>query len=87
MSDQARQSVTDKVGAAVKPDSEKSLMEQVGDKSKGMADSVASTLQPNSGKSTSQQMTDSLSNNSNENQDSLMTKAKRAMGLEDDISH
>ncbi|KAF8733694.1 hypothetical protein AX14_003622 [Amanita brunnescens Koide BX004] len=47
MSDQARQSVTDKVGAAVKPDSEKSLMEQVGDKSKGMADSVASTLQPN----------------------------------------
>jgi len=86
MSDTGRQSFTDKVGAAVKPDSEKSTMEHVGDKVKGTLDSAASTFHPNSEKSTTQQMGDSASGNSNENQDSLMSKAKRAMGLDGDNS-
>ncbi|KAJ6597084.1 heat shock protein 9/12-domain-containing protein [Mycena vulgaris] len=54
MSDTGRQSLTDKAGAAIKPDSQKSTTEHVGDKFKGTTDSVASTLQPNSEKTTSQ---------------------------------
>ena len=40
------QSLTDKVGAAVKPDSQKTTGEQFSDTVKGKADGVASTLQP-----------------------------------------
>ncbi|TFK76335.1 hypothetical protein BDN72DRAFT_830892 [Pluteus cervinus] len=56
-------------------------MEHAGDFVKGKADSVASTVQPNSEKSTGQSMGDSVSGNSNHNQDSLMDKAKNAMGM------
>ncbi|KAK2466798.1 hypothetical protein APHAL10511_001056 [Amanita phalloides] len=83
MSDTGRQSLTDKASAAMKPDSQKSMMEQLGDSAKGVMDSAASTVQPNSNKSTSQQVGDSVSSNSNENQDSLLSKAKRTMGLDD----
>ncbi|KAF8892452.1 heat shock protein 9/12-domain-containing protein, partial [Infundibulicybe gibba] len=47
MSDTGRQSLTDKAGAAIKPDSQKSTTEHLGDKFKGNTDSAASTLQPN----------------------------------------
>ncbi|EMD37841.1 hypothetical protein CERSUDRAFT_154765 [Gelatoporia subvermispora B] len=83
MSDAGRQSFTDKAGAAIKPDSEKSTTEHMGDKLKGGMDSMMSSVQPNSQKSTSQQAGDTISGNSNENQPSMMQKAKNAMGMGD----
>ncbi|KAJ7120505.1 heat shock protein 9/12-domain-containing protein [Mycena crocata] len=82
MSDTGRQSMTDKAGAAIKPDSQKSTTEHFGDKAKGTGDSVASTLQPNSEKSTGQKAGDTFSSNSNENDESLLSKAKNAVGME-----
>ncbi|CDO69230.1 hypothetical protein BN946_scf185042.g132 [Trametes cinnabarina] len=79
MADAGRQSFTDKASSAMKPDSQKSMTEQVGDSVKGTADSLASTMQPQ--KSTSQQVGDSLSSNSNENQGSMMDKAKDMLGM------
>ncbi|KAJ7087843.1 heat shock protein 9/12-domain-containing protein [Mycena epipterygia] len=81
MSDTGRQSLTDKAGAAMKPDSQKSTTEQMGDSLKGTTDSVASTFQPQSEKSTTQKAGDTFSSNSNENDDSLLTKAKNAVGM------
>ncbi|KAI0645937.1 heat shock protein 9/12-domain-containing protein [Trametes meyenii] len=78
MADAGRQSFTDKASSALKPDSQKSMTEQMGDSMKGTADSIASTLQPQSEKSTTQQMGDSISSNSNENQ---AHKAKNALGM------
>ncbi|KAI0930168.1 hypothetical protein AcW1_008923 [Taiwanofungus camphoratus] len=83
MSDAGRQSFTDKAGAALKPDSEKSTTEHFGDKMKGTGDSIASSLQPNSEKSGTQQAGDAFSSNSNENQPSMMQKAKNAIGFGD----
>ncbi|KAG8943026.1 hypothetical protein FRC04_003237 [Tulasnella sp. 424] len=79
MSDLGRESLTDKASAAIKPDSEKSTTEHVGDKMKGTSDSVASSLQPQSEKSTSQKVGDSMS--SNTTNDSLLDQAKDALGL------
>ncbi|KAF7363595.1 Heat shock protein 9 [Mycena sanguinolenta] len=76
MSDTGRQSMTDKAGAAFK-----STTEQLGDHLKGTADSVASTFQPQSEKSTTQKVGDTFSSNSNHNDDSLLTKAKNAVGM------
>ncbi|KAJ7775075.1 heat shock protein 9/12-domain-containing protein [Mycena metata] len=81
MSDTGRQSMTDKVGAAVKPEGAKSSTEQMGDSLKGTADSIASTLQPQGEKSTTQKTGDALSSNSNENSESMLDKAKNAVGL------
>ncbi|CAK5277349.1 unnamed protein product [Mycena citricolor] len=81
MSDTGRQSFTDKAGAALKPDSQKSTTEQLGDHLKGTGDSLGSTLQPQSEKSTAQKAGDALSGNQNNNNESLMNKAKNAMGL------
>ncbi|TCD66733.1 hypothetical protein EIP91_001026 [Steccherinum ochraceum] len=81
MSDNNRQSFTDKAGAALKPDSEKSTTEHMGDKMKGTGDSIASTFQPESQKSTGQQMGDSMTSNSNQNNESMMQKAKNAVGM------
>ncbi|KAI0045284.1 hypothetical protein FA95DRAFT_1607846 [Auriscalpium vulgare] len=81
MSDTGRESFTDKASAALKPDSQKSNTEHAGDKLKGTGDSVASTFQPESQKSTSQQVGDTFSSNNNDNQDSLLGKAKNAVGL------
>jgi len=47
MSQAGRQSFTDKAGSALKPDSQKSTTEHIGDKFKGNMDSAASTVQPN----------------------------------------
>ncbi|KAF7338137.1 hypothetical protein MVEN_02038500 [Mycena venus] len=81
MSDTGRQSFTDKAGAAMKPDSQKSTTEQLGDHFKGTGDSIASTFQPQSEKSTSQKAGDTLSSNSNNNDDSLLAKAKNVVGM------
>ncbi|KAF8979312.1 heat shock protein 9/12-domain-containing protein [Cyathus striatus] len=81
MSDTGRQSFTDKAGSALKPDSQKSTVEQAGDFVKGKSDSAASTFQPNSQKSTTQQAGDTLSGNKNDNQESLLDKTKNAMGF------
>ncbi|KAG8726682.1 hypothetical protein FRC12_020352 [Ceratobasidium sp. 428] len=81
MSEAGRQSFTDKAGAALKPDSQKTTTEQAGDQIKGTADSLASTLQPNESKSDSQKVGDTLSGNSNENKDSLLDQAKNALGM------
>ncbi|KAF8212044.1 heat shock protein 9/12-domain-containing protein [Mycena galopus ATCC 62051] len=81
MSDTGRQSLGDKFSAAVKPDSQKSTTEQFGDKFKGTGDSMASTFQPQSEKSTTQKVGDTFSSNSNHDDDSLLTKAKNAVGM------
>ncbi|KAI0762110.1 heat shock protein 9/12-domain-containing protein [Trametes elegans] len=81
MADAGRQSFTDKASSAMKPDSQKSFTEQMGDHVKGTSDSIASSLQPQSEKSTSQQVGDTFSGNSNENQESMMDKAKNAFGM------
>ncbi|KAG8951432.1 hypothetical protein FRC04_006203 [Tulasnella sp. 424] len=81
MSDIGRESLTDKASAAIKPDSEKSTTEHVGDKMKGTSDSMASSLQPQHEKSTTQKMGDSMSSNSTN--ESLLDKAKNAMGMGD----
>ncbi|KAG9002597.1 hypothetical protein FRB94_005854 [Tulasnella sp. JGI-2019a] len=60
MSDTGRQSITDKIGAAVKPDSEKSTTEHISDTVKGKADNVGSGAQPESEKSYVQQATDAI---------------------------
>ncbi|VDB90034.1 unnamed protein product [Peniophora sp. CBMAI 1063] len=81
MSDAGRQSFGDKASAALKPDSEKSTTEHIGDSVKGTTDSVASSLQPQGEKSTTQKAGDTLSGNSNENSGSLLDKTKDTLGL------
>ncbi|KAJ3929153.1 MAG: heat shock protein 9/12-domain-containing protein [Lentinula lateritia] len=83
MSDTGRQNLTDKASDALKPDSEKSTLESLGDSVKSTGDSLASTLQPESQKSTTQQAADAVSTNSNQNTDSLLTQAQNAMGFGD----
>ncbi|PFH54218.1 hypothetical protein AMATHDRAFT_135718 [Amanita thiersii Skay4041] len=90
MSDTGRQSFTDKAGSAMKPDSQKGTMEQTGDYVKGKMDSAASMMQSDSNKSMSQKMGDSMTGDSNallnDPQESLMDKAKNAMGMGKDES-
>ncbi|WWD19899.1 hypothetical protein CI109_104368 [Kwoniella shandongensis] len=81
MSDTFRESFGDKTKAAVKPDSEKTYLEQGVEAVKGKADSAASTAQPQSQKSYTQEIGDAVSGNSNENQTSLADKAKDALGM------
>jgi len=87
MSDNFRESFTDKAGAAIKPDSEKSTTEHFGDKLKGNADSAASTAQPSSQKSYTQKVGDAVSGNSNEGTEpSIGQRVKNAVGLGDNNS-
>ncbi|KAI0339776.1 hypothetical protein BDW22DRAFT_1335618 [Trametopsis cervina] len=82
MSDNFRESFTDKAGAALKPDSEKSTTEHFGDKLKGNADSAASSVQPSNEKSYTQKAGDALSSNSNAGTEpSIGQKVKNAVGL------
>ena len=46
MSDALRQDTSDKATSALKPDSQKSTLETIGDKVKGAGDSAAGTVQP-----------------------------------------
>ncbi|WRT69967.1 uncharacterized protein IL334_006958 [Kwoniella shivajii] len=82
MSDTGRQSLTDKAGAAMKPDSEKTYLEQGKDMLAGKSDSAASSAQPQSQKSFTQEAGDAISGNSNENQTSMADKAKDALGMQ-----
>ncbi|KAK5175050.1 uncharacterized protein LTR77_000187 [Saxophila tyrrhenica] len=61
MSDALRQSTTDKAASNLKPDSEKSTLEQGQDKMKGAADSVGGSVQPEGEKSMGQKATDTVS--------------------------
>ncbi|KAI0276586.1 heat shock protein 9/12-domain-containing protein [Russula aff. rugulosa BPL654] len=79
MSDQTRQSLTDKAANALKPDSEKSTTEHIGDKIKGKADNIASKVQPESEKSSSQKVGDALSVDQGGDDTSLIDKAKNAV--------
>ncbi|KAJ7172284.1 heat shock protein 9/12-domain-containing protein [Mycena filopes] len=81
MADTGRQSMTDKAGAALKPDSQKGTGEQVGDSLKGTGDSIASTLQPQSDKSATQKAGDTVSGNSNKNDKSMLDSAKDTLGM------
>ncbi|KAG7566939.1 hypothetical protein FFLO_01318 [Filobasidium floriforme] len=68
MSDMGRQSLGDKASAAVKPDSEKSYVEQATDYVKGTLDSISSAAQPQDQKSTTQKIGDAVSgDNTNRN--------------------
>ena len=55
------QDFSDKVHNAVKPDSQKTFTEHVGDMVTGKADSAGSTLQPQQDKSTGQKLGDAVS--------------------------
>ncbi|ODN73697.1 hypothetical protein L202_07242 [Cryptococcus amylolentus CBS 6039] len=68
MSDAGRQSLTDKATSAVKPDSEKSYVEQASDFVSGKLDAVASAVQPQEEKTTTQKVGDAISGD-NKNRD------------------
>ncbi|KAJ9114658.1 hypothetical protein QFC22_005534 [Naganishia vaughanmartiniae] len=68
MSDINRQSLSSKAASAIKPDSEKSYVEQASDYVKGTLDSVASAVQPQQEKSTTQKIGDAVTgDNTNRN--------------------
>ncbi|KAH8119155.1 heat shock protein 9/12-domain-containing protein [Phellopilus nigrolimitatus] len=81
MSDNNRWGFTDRAEAKLKPDSEKSTTEHVGDKFKGKGDNVASSAQPQNEKSYPQKIGDTVTSNSNENDRSLLDKTKDTIGL------
>ncbi|ODN86837.1 hypothetical protein L198_07200 [Cryptococcus wingfieldii CBS 7118] len=68
MSDAGRQSLTDKATSAVKPDSEKSYVEQASDFVSGKLDAAASAVQPQEEKTTTQKVGDAISGD-NKNRD------------------
>jgi len=68
MSDAGRQSFTDKISSAGKPDSQKPYVEQASDFVKGKLDAAASTVQPEHEKSTSQKVGDTVTGD-NRNKD------------------
>ncbi|EJD02935.1 uncharacterized protein FOMMEDRAFT_156295 [Fomitiporia mediterranea MF3/22] len=80
MSDNNRWGITDQAEAKLKPDSEKSTTEHLGDKFKGNADNAASHAQPSSEKSTTQKVSDTFSTSS-ENNDSFLDKTKDTLGM------
>ncbi|KAE8232612.1 hypothetical protein CF326_g2356 [Tilletia indica] len=77
MSDAGRRDLTSQIGSNVKPDSQKSFVEQ----GKEKLDSLASSAQPESQKSTTQKIGDSVSGNSNQNQGSVIDSVKDTLGL------
>merc|ERR1711974_368074 len=66
MSDAFRQSTTDKATSALKPDSQKSGLEQAGDSIKNTADNVAGSVQPSGEKGMGQKATDAVSGTNND---------------------
>lgn len=65
----------------MKPDSQKSTLEQAKDTIVGKTDSAASSAQPESQKSFTQKAGDAVSGNQNENSGSLLDSAKNALGM------
>ncbi|EST09830.1 Heat shock protein 9/12 [Kalmanozyma brasiliensis GHG001] len=82
MSDAGRQDFTDKASSAIKPDSQKGL----GEKAKENLDKAAATVQPDSTKSDSQKAGDKLSG-SDKSDESIIDKAKNAVGLGGNTNH
>ncbi|KAH8084075.1 heat shock protein 9/12-domain-containing protein [Filobasidium floriforme] len=82
MSDMARQSLGDKAGAALKPDSQKTLLEQGKDAVVGKADNAASGAQPTENKSYTQQAGDAIGGSSNNSQGGILDSAKQALGMD-----
>ncbi|CBQ67601.1 related to HSP12-heat shock protein [Sporisorium reilianum SRZ2] len=78
MSDAGRQDFTDKASSALKPDSQKTF----GESAKENLDKAAATLQPDSTKSDSQKLGDKISG-SDKSDESILDKAKNAVGLGD----
>ncbi|RPB27630.1 hypothetical protein L211DRAFT_834491 [Terfezia boudieri ATCC MYA-4762] len=60
MSDTGRKSMIEQLRGKVKPDSQKSITEHMGDKASGMMDRAACSVQPECQKSTIQQMGESM---------------------------
>ncbi|KZO95588.1 heat shock protein 9/12 [Calocera viscosa TUFC12733] len=60
MSDTGREPISDKVSAAVKPDSEKSTTEHFGDMLSGKADNAAGSAEGDKNKSTLQSVSDKV---------------------------
>ncbi|KZV86580.1 hypothetical protein EXIGLDRAFT_680817 [Exidia glandulosa HHB12029] len=85
MTDHGRQSFTDKVSASVKPDSQKTTGEHMGDKFHGKMDNAAGSLQPQGEKSYTQKASDTVTGGhggATNNNSSLLDKAKHALGME-----
>ncbi|KAJ7172298.1 hypothetical protein C8R46DRAFT_1216143 [Mycena filopes] len=82
MSDTGRRSFNKKAAAALKPDGHNST-EQWSDHFRGTGDSVASTFHPQSDKgfAFAQKAVYYLSSDLDENDESLFTKAKNAVGM------
>ncbi|KZV79208.1 hypothetical protein EXIGLDRAFT_632404 [Exidia glandulosa HHB12029] len=84
MSDAGRQSLSDKVGAALKPDSQKTTTEHMGDKFHGKLDNAAGSMQPQGEKSYTQKVGDTFSGGhgaTTNNNSSIVDKAKSALGM------
>jgi len=84
MSDMGRKDLGDKVHDSVKPDSQKGLAEQAGDKLSGATDSVSKTLQPEDSKSGTQKTADTVTGGGNDAKkegEGLLDKTKDTLGL------
>lgn len=91
----SRQDTSDKVGSTLKPDSQKSTLEQAQDSVKSAGDSVASTIQPGTtitadnvtqlltsfaeSEKSTTQKASDTVGNTGEDQDSLLTQAQNAV--------
>ncbi|KIS71770.1 uncharacterized protein UMAG_00205 [Mycosarcoma maydis] len=74
----SRRDLSDQASSALKPDSQKGF----GEKAKENLDKAAATVQPDSTKSNSQQLGDKVTGN-DKTDESLLDKAKNAVGLND----
>ncbi|SMQ50698.1 unnamed protein product [Zymoseptoria tritici ST99CH_1A5] len=86
MSDALRQSNTDKIGSAVKPDSQKGTLESATDSLKSAGDSIAGTAQPEGEKSATQKASDTVSGSGKDagkEGQSYLDSAKEAIGMGD----
>jgi len=84
MSDLGRKDFGDKVHDSVKPDSQKSMTEQAGDKLSGAADSIGKTVQPEGQKSGTQKAGDTLGSGGSDTKkegQGLLDKTKDTLGL------
>lgn len=67
MSDQGRKNFSDKFSESVKPDSQKSAWDKVGEAASDQYDKAASHLQPEEEKGVFQKISDSLTGHKNSN--------------------
>jgi len=88
MSDTGRQDFSDKVGAAVKPDSSKTTTEKMGDTVKGNTDKAAREVMPQGEKSNTQAAADNVGHGKDHHDhkhgEGAMGKVKDTLGLNKD---